>query len=75
MYEMENTKQLLVCQTDIYKGGKKGKTMEISEGKVNMKTHNSIFTDVFFIQIDKHHGGKPKKALKCSPTEKQGCPL
>lgn len=59
MYKMENTKQLLVCQTSSYRGKKKKK--EISEGKINMKTHNGIFTNLYFIQIDRHHGGKPKK--------------
>lgn len=57
---MENTKQLWVYQTDSYRGEKKEK-MEISAGKINMKTHNGIFTDLYFIQIDTHHGGKPKK--------------
>lgn len=60
-YKMENTKQLWVCQTGSYRGKKNGKKREISEGKINTKTHNGIFTDLYFIQIDRHHSGKPKK--------------
>lgn len=48
--------------------------MEISEGKINMKTHNGVLTDLYFIQIGRHQGKNPQ-TLKYTSTEQQSCPL
>jgi len=34
---------------------KKGK-LEISEGKINMKTHNGVFRGLYFTQVGRHQG-------------------
>lgn len=48
--------------------------MKIGEGKINRKTHDSIFTDLYFIQIDRVMVENPK-SFKMPPTEQQSCPL